>query len=138
MPAFEPLQAKDEALLDRVKALPDLCRKAVDAQALHQALAAIFEVVSEANRYFAGEAPWALRKTDPERMAVVLAVTAEALRWFAILLLPFVPKTASDLLDLLAVPEDARTFEWLARAVPAGTPLPAPKPIVPKLEEPAA
>ncbi|WP_226581846.1 methionine--tRNA ligase [Acuticoccus sediminis] len=138
MPSLEPLAPQDEVLLERVRALPEICRKAVDAQALHQALGAIFEVVSEANRYFAGEEPWKLRKTDPERMAVVLGVTAEALRWFGVLLQPFVPKTASDLLDILAVPESARTFEWLTRHVPSGTPLPAPSPIVPKLEEPAA
>lgn len=138
MPGLEPLAPQDEALLARVRALPQQCREAVDTQALHQALGAIFEVVSEANRYFAAEQPWVLRKSDPARMEVVLAVTAEALRWFAILLLPFVPSTAKALLDLLAVAEDARTIEWLPRAVPAGTPLPAPTPIVPKLEEPAA
>lgn len=138
VPAHEPLAATDEALLARVRALPDACRTAVDVQALHQALAAIFEAVSEANRYFAAEAPWALRKTDPARMAVVLGVTAEALRWFAILLLPFVPKTASDLLDLLAVPSDARTLADLETPLAPGTKLPGPRPIVPKLEEPAA
>ena len=80
----------------------------------------------------------ALRKSDPARMAVVLGVTAEALRWFAILLQPFVPQTASDLLDLLAVPAERRRLCDLETPLVAGTPLPAPRPIVPKLEEPAA
>jgi len=128
----------DEALLARVRALPAICREAVDAQALQNALAAIFDCVSEANRYFAAQEPWALRKSDPARMAVVLGVTAEALRWFAILLQPFVPQTASDLLDLLAVPAERRRLCDLETPLVAGTPLPAPRPIVPKLEEPAA
>ena len=136
LPAMTPLAEADEALLNRVHALPDLCRPAIDEQALHQALAAIFDVVSEANRYFAGQEPWKLRKSDPERMAVVLGVTAEALRWFGILLQPFVPKTAAALLDLLAVPADARMIANLDTALPAGTPLPAPSPIVPRLEMP--
>ena len=34
-------------------------------QQLHQVLNAVWAVVAEANRYFAGEAPWALAKTDP-------------------------------------------------------------------------
>ena len=46
-------------------------------QAIHQALAAIFGVVAEANRYFAGQEPWALRKNDPARMETVLWTTAE-------------------------------------------------------------
>jgi methionyl-tRNA synthetase len=119
-----------------VRTLPDACREAVDGQALQSALAAILECVSEANRYFASQEPWALRKTDPARMAVVLGVTAEALRWFAILLQPFVPQTASDLLDLLAVPADRRGLADLDTPLAPGTPLPAPRPIVPKLEEP--
>ncbi|MBJ3774713.1 methionine--tRNA ligase [Acuticoccus mangrovi] len=138
MPATGPRTEADDALMARVTALPDICRAAIDEQALHTALGSVFEAVSEANRYFAGEAPWVLRKSDPERMAVVLGVTAEALRWFAILLQPYVPQTASDLLDLLAVPQEARAFADLATPVAAGTPLPAPRPIVPKLEEPAA
>ncbi len=34
-------------------------------QQIHQMLNAVWAVVAEANRYFAGEAPWALAKTDP-------------------------------------------------------------------------
>jgi methionyl-tRNA synthetase len=138
VPQTSPLQEADEALLARIRELPDLCREVVDTQALQNALAAIFERVSEANRYFASQEPWALRKTDPERMAVVLGVTAEALRWFGILLQPFVPRTAEALLDLLAVPADRRGLADLDTPLVPGTPLPAPRPIVPKLEEPAA
>jgi len=36
-------------------------------QQIHQALNVVWAVVAEANRYFAGEAPWALAKTDPQR-----------------------------------------------------------------------
>jgi len=136
VPDFSALMEADEALLAKVRRLPDLCREAVDTQALQNALAAVFECVSEANRYFASQEPWALRKSDPERMAVVLGVTAEALRWFGILLQPFVPGTAAALLDLLAVPGDRRRIVDLETPLAAGTPLPAPRPIVPKLEEP--
>jgi methionyl-tRNA synthetase len=136
VPDYSALAAADEALLTRIRQLPDICREAVDAQALQNALAAIFECVSEANRYFASQEPWALRKTDPQRMAVVLGVTAEALRWFGILLQPFVPGTAAALLDLLAVPQDRRGLADLDTPLEPGAPLPTPRPIVPKLEEP--
>jgi methionyl-tRNA synthetase len=39
----------------------------------HAVLAEIWAVVAEANRYFAGQEPWALRKTDPARMASIRA-----------------------------------------------------------------
>jgi methionyl-tRNA synthetase len=58
----------------------------------------------EANRYFAGQAPWALKKTDPARMETVLWTTAEVVRRHCILCQPFMPGSAAKLLDLLAVP----------------------------------
>ena len=82
-------------------------------QQLHQVLNAVWAVVADANRYFAGEAPWALAKTDPARQGTVLYVTAEVLRQIAILALPFMPGSAAKLLDLLAVPADERTFAFL-------------------------
>ena len=66
-------------------------REAMATQQLHQVLNAVWAVVAEANRYFAGEAPWALAKTDPQRQGTVLYVTAEVLRQVAILALPFMP-----------------------------------------------
>ena len=60
-------------------------------QQIHQALNAIWAVVAEANRYFAGEAPWALAKTDPARQRTVLYVTAEVVRQIAILAQPVMP-----------------------------------------------
>ena len=67
-------------------------------------------VVAEANRYFAGQEPWALKKTDPARMETVLWTTAEIVRRVAILCQPFMPDSAAKLLDLLAVPADERDF----------------------------
>ncbi len=58
----------------------------------------MWAVVADANRYFAGEAPWALAKTDPARQGTVLYVTAEVIRQVAILAQPFIPASAGKLL----------------------------------------
>jgi len=94
-------------------------------------------VVADANRYFAGEAPWALAKTDPPRQGTVLYVTAEVLRQIAILAQPFMPGSAGKLLDLLAVPADERTFAILggAHRLAVGAKLPAPAAIFPRYVE---
>jgi len=60
-------------------------REAMKTVALHHVLNAVWAVVAEANRYFAGEAPWALAKTDPARQKTVLYVTAEVIRQVAVL-----------------------------------------------------
>ena len=76
-------------------------------------------MVAEANRYFAGAEPWALRKTDPARMGTVLYVTAEAVRQVAILVQPVMPDSAAKLLDLLGVPDERAQLRG-ARAPAAG------------------
>lgn len=106
----------------------------MEEQAIHRALAAVIGVVSDADRYFAGQAPWALKKTDPARMETVLWTTAEVVRRLAILLQPFMPGSAAKLLDLLAVPADARSFAQLgdASALVSGTVLPPPQGVFPR------
>ncbi len=107
-------------------------------QQLHQVLNAVWAVVADANRYFAGEAPWALAKTDPARQGTVLYVTAEVIRQVAILAQPFMPPSAAKLLDILAVPAGERTFAMLGggHRLAAGVPLPAPSPVFPRYVEP--
>jgi methionyl-tRNA synthetase len=92
-------------------------------------------VVADANRYFAGEAPWALAKTDPARQGTVLYVTAEVLRQVAILCQPFMPESAGKLLDLLAIPADRRSFADFGARIAAGATLPAPAPVFPRYVE---
>jgi len=137
VPVKGELTADDRAILDQAQAALATARTTMGEQAIHQALAAIFAVVAEANRYFAGQEPWALRKTDPARMATVLWTTAETIRRVGIMVQPFVPASAARLLDLLAVPEDGRGFAQVsdADALVEGTELPAPQGVFPRYVE---
>ncbi len=131
---------EDKAMLAAADALHATCRDEMGKQMIHKALAAIIAVVSETDRYFAGQEPWALKKTDPERMGTVLYVTAEVVRQIGILLQPFMPASCEKLLDLVAAPLDKRDFAALGeggRLVP-GTPLEAPKPVFPRYVAPEA
>ncbi|MBB3972348.1 methionine--tRNA ligase [Hansschlegelia beijingensis] len=130
----------DRTLLAAADSLRGKVRAAFDDLALHNALATIWAVVADANRYFAGQEPWALKKTDPERMATVLYVTLEVVRQVSILTQPFMPEASSKLLDLLGTPLEKREFAALGeggRLVP-GASLPAPQPVFPRYVEPAA
>ncbi len=137
VPAHGAFSPEDEALMAATDAILAENRQHHDAQAIHKALDAIWKVVADANRYFAAQEPWALKKTDPERMQTVLYVTAEVLRGLAILAQPYVPSGAAKFLDLLAVPERARNFASLGTAgrLKPGTPLPAPAPVFPRYVE---
>jgi methionyl-tRNA synthetase len=131
--------ASDQTLLASADALIGKAREAMTTQQLHQVLNAVWAVVAEANRYFAGEAPWALAKTDPQRQGAVLYVTAEVLRQVSILIQPFVPASATKLLDLLAIPGSERRFADLggAHRIATGAKLPAPTAVFPRYVESA-
>jgi methionyl-tRNA synthetase len=130
----------DSAMLAQADGMIALARTAMRTQQIHQWLNAVWAVVAEANRYFAGEAPWALAKTDPPRQRTVLYVTAEVIRQVAILAQPAMPASSAKLLDSLGIPESQRDFAALGGAtrIKAGVRLPAPVPVFPRYVEPPA
>lgn len=138
LPEPAPFYASDQAILALADGLIGKAREAMSTQQLHQVLNALWSVIAEANRYFAGEAPWALAKSDPKRQGTVLYTTAEVIRQIAILVQPFMPASAAKLLDLLAIPADERTFAMLGgdRRIAAGRTLPQPAPVFPRYVEP--
>ncbi len=133
--AFDPadtglMAAAGPALLATV-------REALDRQAFHRALEAIWSVIGDANRYVDEQAPWALRKTDPDRMATVLYALCETLRRLGILLQPVMPDAMDRLLGLLSVPAATRRFADLGDEgrLESGTALPPPVGIFPRYVE---
>ena len=130
----------DNAILAMADGMVAASRAAMATQQIHHWLNAVWAVVAEANRYFAGEAPWALAKTDPARQKTVLYVTAEVVRQIAILAQPAMPTASGLLLDSLGIPATERTFATLggARRIAPGSTLPAPTPAFPRYIEPAA
>ncbi len=66
-------------------------------------------------------------------------MTAEVIRQIGILAQPVMPGSAAKLLDLLALPEDARDFSliWAPRhRLPSGGTLPTPVGVFPRYVEP--
>ncbi len=132
--------AEDEAILAAADAMHARAREAMDRQAITKYLDAVWAVVSEANRYFAGEEPWAKKKTDVKRMETILYVTAEVVRQVAVLAAAVMPHSADKLLGLLGQAEDRRSFAALGpggRLVP-GAFLPEPQGVFPRYVDPEA
>jgi len=137
VPTHGALTEADSAILALADALLAKSRNLMTHFALHAILSEIWQVVAEANRYFANEEPWRLTKTDPARRDTVLYVTAEVLRNVAVLTQPFIPGSAAKLLDLLGVSPDQRDFAHLGHAgrLVSGAALPAPSGIFPRYVE---
>ena len=81
------------------------------------------KAVFACNAYVDAQAPWALRKTDPERMAAVLGTLVVAVRELARGIAPIIPDSADKLLTLIDAGE-------------GGAPIPQPTPLFPRLEIP--
>ena len=135
IPEASPTDA-DAALLDAARALPATLRPLMERMALGDALEEVWKVIRAGNAYVDHQAPWALRKTDPARMAAVLRVLVDTLRIVATVLTPFMPDSMSRMLDQLGVPAEARDLAALDTSLASGTILPPPQGIFPRYVEP--
>jgi methionyl-tRNA synthetase len=118
----------DDALLAAAKALLETTRAGMDRQAFHEVLESIWVVIRAANAYVDHQAPWALRKTDPDRMGTVLYVLAEVIRRVALLMQPFTPDSAGRMLEQVGQGPESRSFAALAPEVMLEPGLALPKP----------
>ena len=139
VPEPDAFHDDDQALLDSAGGLLDIMRDHLRRQEFHSALIAQWRVIGEANRYIDAQAPWALRKTAPARMATVLYVLAETIRHLAILAQPVMPIAAGRMLEQLSVSEAARGFACLDAdfSLTPGTALPKPEGVFPRYVEEA-
>src|SRR5699024_1103521 len=96
----------------------------------------IILIVENSNGFIDHAAPWKLRLDDEKKMHKVLYILAETIRYIAIFLLPFIPESASKILDLLCIESAKRDFNYLNQnnALNPGTMIKAPVPIFPKIE----
>ena len=139
VPELGALTEADRAMMTEVTEALHAAQDAMDQQLIHEATGAIIAALSSANNYFAAQEPWALKKTDPVRMATVLYVTADTVRRLAIPMQAFVPASAARLLDQLAVPDDQRSLQAAlqANSLLTNSELPAPQGVFARLEKPA-
>jgi methionyl-tRNA synthetase len=113
---------EDKELLAQVAAvteqeLPEAFRRFAFSQGIDAWLKAVFAC----NAYVDATAPWALRKTDPERMAAVLGTLVAAVRALAQAIAPVVPESAQKIIGLI----DSGA---------GGQPIAQPQPVFPRLE----
>jgi methionyl-tRNA synthetase len=144
LPSRAPSDAADTALLTLVReALLDEMPGHLEALALSQGVEAWLRAVFACNQYIDIQAPWTLRKTDPERMEAVLATLVDAIRMLGIAIQPVIPGAAARLLDQLGVPTTERTWAHIGdedaytRRAGSGDALAPPQPIFPRMEMPA-
>ncbi len=143
LPGVHGRSEADEALLAQIGAtvqtrIPSM----VENLELQQAVEVWLQACFACNAYVDSEAPWALRKTDPERMETVLATLYVCIAQLAVAITPVIPEKAAALLDLLGVPESHRGYttvaeDWYTVLATGDFRIENPTPLFPRLELPA-
>ena len=97
-------EALDEELKSACTSAYDSYIKLMDEYKLADALSAVFEMLSRANKYIDETTPWTLAKDESkkERLGTVLYNLLEAIRWGAVMLAPFIPETAAEIFAQLS------------------------------------
>jgi methionyl-tRNA synthetase len=114
-----------------------------DELAFSDGLEAWMRAVFACNQYVDEQAPWALRKTDPERMTTVLMTLFRRVRDLAIALRPIAPASVDNLLDQMGIPASERDYAaledlvWFERLAASGFTVAQPIGVFPRLELPA-
>ncbi|MEW4447964.1 methionine--tRNA ligase [Qipengyuania sp. JC766] len=140
--SFEPA-GDDRTLLSHVQ---NACRTELPAQfealAFSHGIEAWMQAVYACNQYVDEQAPWALKKTDPERMRQVLLTLFIAIRDLALAIQPVIPDKAGQILDQLGVNPERRSYadladeSWFGALAANGHRIDPPKPVFPRLELP--
>jgi len=96
-----PLTEEDEQVMAASRTAFDTVGARLERSQFKAALQEAMRTVAEANKYISDQAPWALKKTDPERMATVLHVALQLVKDANTLLTPFLPESANKVHAML-------------------------------------
>ena len=99
----------DAPLKEHCAALPGLVEEQMNKLQYSQALAEIWKVIGECNKYIDLTQPWVLGKDEAkkDRLANVLLTLAECVRFVAVLIRPFMPATPDRIFEQLGVSDEA-------------------------------
>lgn len=113
-----PLLIESKAVLSHIK------NSVIDMQ-FHESLRLIVDLANSTNKYLETSAPWNTLKSSKEDAAYSLYVTLEIIRHIGIYLQPFIPNSASKILDQLSIPFNKRTLHHASAefAIISNTPI---------------
>jgi len=104
---------KDGELVELISSLRARYEAQMEQYAFQNALAEVFKVIGRANKYIDENAPWVLAKdmeANGPRLARVMYNLLEVLRVSGVLLTPFMPASAQEVLNQIGACEDCRTW----------------------------
>ena len=98
----------DDQLITLAKETPGEVEKLIESMQFNTALSQIWKLVSRTNKYIDETMPWVLIKDEAKksRLAQVMYNLAESIRVTAVMITPFMPRTAQEIFRQLGVSEN--------------------------------
>ncbi len=103
IPFSSKLNDSDKKLLNDLKnSLPKLI-SLMNKQELNEYIKTVVNFSFDANKYFNDSEPWAVKKSDPERMNAILFTIVEQIKNISILLNPIIPNATNRVLAMINI-----------------------------------
>ncbi|WP_338256327.1 methionine--tRNA ligase [Dictyobacter halimunensis] len=138
LPQPQPLRAADKEILAELERGFELVGKNISQCHFKEGLNTAMNVARAANRYLDEQAPWKQIKVDREAAGTTIYVMLQIISGLRLLFCPYLPFSSQKLHGYLGFEGDVSAQPWQAVEIPAGTTLPKPAPLFPKIEEPIA
>lgn len=129
-------RAADKAMLAELEHGFTLVGEAIAGCHFKSALDAAMNVARTANRYLNEQAPWLQIKEDRAAAGTTIYVMLQVISGLHTLFCPFLPFSSQKLHTLLGFEHEVSKESWSLHEVAAGSALPKPAPLFPKLELP--
>lgn len=125
----------DQALEQQLKELPKKVSRYVEKYQFREGLREIIGLAKAGNKYFNDHEPWKAVKSDPQDAATCLYLCNQAAKTMAILLLPYLPGKAQDIIKILNLDDEKFSWNEAAQFLPAGHKLAPATPLFPKIDD---
>lgn len=103
------VETSDNELINKAAQTVQEVEKLLDTLEFSKILVSIWGLIDSTNKYIDSSAPWNLAKSEEtkERLSSVIYNTVEAIRIIAILLYPFMPDKADEIIKQIGITEDS-------------------------------
>lgn len=102
----------DSRLMNEIKQAPNRVGEFFENFRLREALSSIVELARNGNQYMSTREPWHLIKKDEKKAATTLYVSVQLVYAIAVLLAPFMPRTAEKILNQLGLENTIVAGMW--------------------------